>query len=246
MIQDNQTANGSFGPRSSRAHWFLELAGIGAFLVLAALMGYEIYLGATGFGYAWLLPAIAVLAYLAADLASGFVHFLADNFGSEETPILGPNFIGPFRDHHVDPGGITRNDFVDNNGNNCLASIPLMFLVWLLIPIGTTAWGYLFGAFFLMVCLAVFLTNQFHKWAHMDTPPGWVSCLQGWGLVLSKEHHDVHHESPYDTYYCITVGFWNPLLDRLRFFERAERLIRRTVPGTDPMLRSERDGSLNG
>ncbi|MBA3793157.1 MAG: hypothetical protein H0X19_03350, partial [Rubrobacter sp.] len=45
---------------------------------------------------------------------------------------------------------------------------------------------------------------------------------------------------------CITVGVWNPLLDRLRFFERAERLIRRTVPGTDPLLRSERDGSLNG
>ena len=203
-----------------------------------------------------LLPAVAVLAYLAADLASGFVHFLADNFGSEKTPFLGPNFIGPFRDHHVDPTGITRNDFVDNNGNNCLASLPLMLPVWLFAPVATTAWGYvpvsatilgyLFGAFFLIVCLAVFLTNQFHKWAHMDAPPAWVKRLQTWNLILSKEHHDVHHESPYDTYYCITVGVWNPLLDRLRFFERAERLARRIVPGTDPLLRSERDGSLNG
>ncbi len=245
MIQEHQPTEG-VEPRSSRSHWLMELAGIGAFAVLAALIGIEVYLGAAGFGYAWLLPAVAVLAYLAADLASGFVHFLADNFGSEETPILGPNFIGPFRDHHADPKGITRNGFVDNNGNNSLASLPPMLLVWLLVPIATTAWGYLFGAFFLMVCLAVFLTNQFHKWAHMDTPPAWVKRLQWWGLVLSKEHHDVHHESPYDTYYCITVGFWNPLLDQLRFFERAERLIRRTVPGTDPLLRSERDGSLNG
>ena len=220
---------------------------MGVFAVLAVLLGQQIYLGAAAFGYTWLLPAVAVAAYLAADLASGFVHFLADNFGSEETPILGPNFIGPFRDHHIDPKGITRNDFVDNNGNNCLASVPFMLLVWLSVPIATTAWGYLFGAFFLMVCLAVFLTNQFHKWAqHMDALPGWVRRLQSWGLVLSKEHHDVHHESPYDTYYCITVGVWNPLLDRLRFFERAERLIRRTIPGTDPLLRSERDGSLNG
>ena len=219
---------------------------MGVFAVLAVLLGQQIYLGAAAFGYTWLLPAVAVAAYLAADLASGFVHFLADNFGSEETPILGPNFIGPFRDHHIDPKGITRNDFVDNNGNNCLASVPFMLLVWLSVPIATTAWGYLFGAFFLIVCLAVFLTNQFHKWAHMDALPGWVRRLQSWGLVLSKEHHDVHHESPYDTYYCITVGVWNPLLDRLRFFERAERLIRRTIPGTDPLLRSERDGSLNG
>ncbi len=246
MIQEQQQTQQESELRSSRAHWLLELAGIGAFAVLAALVGGEIYLGAAVFGYAWLLPAVAVLAYLAADLASGFVHFLADNFGSEETPILGPNFIEPFRDHHVDPTGITRNGFVDNNGNNCLASVPFMLLVYLFVPVASTAWSYLFGALFLVVCLAVFLTNQFHKWAHMDAPPGWVVRLQRWGLVLSKEHHDVHHESPYDTYYCITVGVWNPLLDRLRFFEWSERLIRRTVPGTDPLLRSERHGSLNG
>lgn len=245
-MHEGQTLQREPGPRSSRAHWLFELFGIVAFTALAALIGYEVYLGAAAFGYAWLLPAVAIVAYLAADLASGFVHFLADNFGSEETPILGPNFIGPFRDHHVDPEGITRNDFVDNNGNNCLVSVPFMLLVLILVPTASTAWGYLFGAFFLMVCLAVFLTNQFHKWAHMERPPGWVRRLQLWGLVLSREHHDVHHESPYDTYYCITVGFWNPLLDRTRFFERAERLIRSTVPGTDPLLRSERDGSLNG
>ena len=94
MIQERQTKRES-EPRSSRAHWLLELFGIGAFAALAALIGTEVYVGAAAFGYAWLLPAIAVVAYLAADLASGFVHFLADNFGSEETPILGPNFIGP-------------------------------------------------------------------------------------------------------------------------------------------------------
>lgn len=245
MIHEQNT-DGGLEPRSSRAHWLLELAGILVFFVLAALLGRQVYQGFTGFGYLWLLPAIAVAAYLAADLASGFVHFLADNFGSEKTPILGPNFIVPFRDHHVDPKGITRNDFVDNNGNNSLVALPFMLVVWLLVPIGTTFSGYLFGAFFLLLCLATFLTNQFHKWAHMEAPPAWVAVLQRWGFILSKEHHDVHHESPYDTYYCITVGVWNPLLDRLRLFERAERLARKLIPGTDPLLRSERDGSLNG
>jgi len=108
----------------------LELVRILAFFVLAFLVGADIYAGMANFGYRWLLPVLAVVAYLAADLLSGFVHFLADTFGSAEMPVIGPNF-------------------------------------------------------------------------------------------------------------------WNPLLDRLRFFKRTERLLRRVLPGTDPRLRVEREGSLN-
>src|SRR3712207_3768273 len=209
--------------QTSTGHYILEILGIVSFFVLALLIGAEIYQGMTTFGYLWFLPVLAVLAYLAADFISGFVHFLADNFGSSETPIIGPGFISGFREHHVDPRGITRHDFIDTNGNNSLVSLPFMLLVWLAVPIEATVSGYLFGAFFLLLCLAVFLTNQFHKWAHMEDPPSLAVWLQRRGLVLSKEHHDIHHASPYDTYYCITVGVWNPLLDRTRFFERTER-----------------------
>ena len=104
-----------------------------------------------------------------------------------------------------------RHGFVDINGNNSLVSVPFMLLVWLVVPIETTVAGYLFGVFFLFLCLAVFLTNQFHKWAHMEDPPSPAVWLQRRGIILSKKHHDVHHESPYDTYYCITVRVWNPL-----------------------------------
>ena len=245
MVQQPEKLEEDRRPVTSWGHWLLELLGIATFVVLAFLFGADVVRGMEEFGYVWLVPILAVLAYLAADLLSGFVHFLADNLGSEETPIIGPNFIGPFREHHTDPEGIVHNGFVDTNGNNSLVSVPFMLLVWLAVPIGTTLVGYFFGTFFLLLCLAALLTNQFHKWAHMDAPPRWVARLQRWGLVLSKEHHDVHHESPYDTYYCITVGVWNPLLDRTRFFERTERLIRQLVPGTDPRLRSEREGSLN-
>ncbi len=232
-------------PETTRGHYALEVFGIAAFFMLAILMGFEVYRGIAGSGLVWLLPVLAVVAYLVADFISGFVHFLADNFGSSETPIIGRGFIDAFREHHVDPKGITTHDFVDTNGNNSLVSIPFMLVVWLAVPVATTTGGALFGAFSLMLCLGVFLTNQFHKWAHMENPPRVASWLQGLGLILSREHHDVHHESPYDTYYCITVGVWNPLLDRTMFFERTERLLRRIIPGTDPRLRVERDGSLN-
>ena len=246
-MAQQKTVEDRVRPETSKGHYALEFIGIVAFFVLAALIVAETYVGISAFGFAWLLPVLAVLAvlaYLAADLLSGFVHFLADNFGSAETPILGPNFIDAFREHHVDPEGITTHDFVDTNGNNSLVSLPFMLGIWL-VPLETMLLGVLFEAFSLLVCLAVFLTNQFHKWAHMVEPPKVAAWLQERGVILSREHHDVHHESPYDTYYCITVGVWNPLLDRARFFERAERLIRRVVPGTDPRLRVEREGSLN-
>jgi hypothetical protein len=246
MIQEDQATQERVRPETSRGHYLLEVLGILCFALLIVLIAVEVYGGMADFGDLWLAPILAVLAYLAADFLSGFVHFLADNFGSYDTPILGPNFIEPFREHHVDPKGIVGHDFVDANGNNSLASLPFMLAVWALVPLGATYYGYLFGTFFVFLCLAAFLTNQFHKWAHMDNPPTFVCWLQERGVILSKEHHDIHHESPYDTYYCITAGFWNPLLDKTRFFERAERLIRRSVPGTDPELRSEREGNLNG
>jgi len=246
MIDEDQVTYERVRPETSRGHYLLEIFGILCFALLALLIAVELYGGVLRFGDLWLAPILLVLAYLAADFLSGFVHFLADNFGSYNTPILGPNFIEPFREHHVDPKGIVGNDFVDANGNNSLATLPFMIFVWIVVPLETWYYGYLFGTFFLFLCLAAFLTNQFHKWAHMDEPPALVGWLQARGVILSQEHHDIHHESPYDTYYCITAGFWNPLLDRIRFYERTERLIRRSVPGTDPMLRSEREGNLNG
>lgn len=245
MGRVRQTSEDRPRPETGKGHYALEVAGIVAFFALALVLGVEIYEGTIAFGYLWLLPVLAVGAYLAADFVSGFVHFLADNFGSSETPLIGTNFIDAFREHHVDPKGITTHDFVDTNGNNSLVSIPLMLVVWLFVPVATTTAGYLFGAFFLFLCLGIFLTNQFHKWAHMQEPPAAAAWLQERGLILPGEHHNVHHASPYDTYYCITVGVWNPLLDRTRFFERTERLLRRVIPGADPRLRVEREGSLN-
>ena len=122
MIEQEQPAQERPRPETGWGHYILELLGIAAFFVLALFIGMDIYQGMTAFGYSWLLPILAVLAYLAADFFSGFVHFLADNFGSSETPIIGPNFVGAFREHHVDPKGITTHDFIDTNGNNCLVT----------------------------------------------------------------------------------------------------------------------------
>ena len=52
----------------------------------------------------------AFLAYTTADFLTGLVHFLCDNLGSPDTPIVGQKFIKSFRDHHDTPKAMTLDD----------------------------------------------------------------------------------------------------------------------------------------
>ncbi|MEO7522409.1 MAG: fatty acid desaturase CarF family protein [Gemmatimonas sp.] len=223
----------------------VQFVGYIALFALLALLGRDLLRGFDGVGNPWTAAAAVLAGYLVADLLSGVVHFLADNFGSPETPFLGQGFVLPFRQHHVDPLGITRHGFFNANGNNALVCLPVLVPVVLFVPVTTSAVGYVAGVFSFVMLFAVFLTNQTHKWAHMETVPRPVRWMQDAGLILSKSHHSIHHERPYNTHYCITVGAWNAMFERFRVFDRVERAIRQWVPGTDPRTRVDQDASVS-
>ena len=213
----------------SPAHRTVEIFSIIALGVLLTLIGVEVSKGLGGpFREQawWLGPGAALAAFIAADFVSGFVHFVGDTFGHPDMPVVGPSFIRPFREHHVDPRGITRHDFIETNGNNCLVCVPVAWAIYAWFPATTDIWLHFFVAFWGWLFLWVFMTNQFHKWAHLEEPPGWIVKLQRWRLILSPDHHDIHHTPPFDTYYCITTGWLNPLLARVRFFPITEAVIR--------------------
>lgn len=211
---------------SSWPHSALEISAVAAALLYFGILAWG--LAACLSAGSWIFMALlcAAIGYLAADFASGFVHWMGDRLGSEAMPVLGPNFVAPFRYHHVDPKSITRHGFFVTNGNNCIVLAPVMIAVnrlFLPIPGDLVAVGvYAFTLFFGM---AIFATNQFHKWAHTDDPPALVGLLQRWGLILGPEHHQIHHHTPYVTHFCITTGWLNVPLARLRFFERLEALL---------------------
>lgn len=211
-------------------HRGLEIVAIIAFLGLATVISVRAASGIAVMGWEvalWLVPLTALLGYLGADFASGVVHWLGDTYGDEDTPLLGANFIKPFRDHHVYPTDIVEHDWVEVNGNNSIVLGLYMVPVAIFVTDPTSIFQFFVLTMSVSLTMGVFMTNQFHKWSHMEDPPRSVAIMQDWGLILGREHHNVHHTSPYDTYYCITCGWLNPVLRRIQFFETIEGILRR-------------------
>ncbi len=210
-------------------HRYIEIAGIAAFFTLVGLVAVRAVRAVDGLGSVGGIAVAALLGYTAADFLSGLAHWAGDTVGNATTPVFGRHFVVPFREHHRDPMAITRHDFVETNGNNCIVAVPILVGIVLVMPGGTGPLFFLcltltFAAWF------VFCANQFHKWAHAETAPAVVRFLQRHSLLLSPAHHAVHHAPPHDKYYCIAVGWLNPLLTRIQFFRGLERLLAAVSP----------------
>lgn len=195
------------------SHRVLELASLTAFVVLAALVlvrvGRALADGVSG-GQAAAMAAGGVLALMVGDLASGIVHFLFDQFGSPETPVIGQKFVKPFRDHHDDPVAMTKGDFIAVNSDNLLVSLPVLVLALTVVDVRRHP---AVGVFVVVLVAVVAMTNQIHKWSHTPTVPSAVAFAQRHGLILTIPHHDGHHSAPYDRHYCIALGRMDWLLD---------------------------------
>jgi len=230
-------------PKYSRVHRAAEIVSILIFVVYAVANLWRLFATAIPTGpSAWLvLAGGAFLGYVLADFISGTVHWLADRYGSRDLFLLGPNFIGPFRDHHVRPKEITQHDFVETNGNNCMISFWVLMVVYHGVPlaVGDLTSLFLAGALVFSM-MAIMATNQFHKWAHSDSAPRLVRLLQRWHAILPADHHDVHHKAPFETYFCITTGWLNWPLRKLRFYESVEWLVYRLTG-----IRAGEDDAIN-
>jgi plasmanylethanolamine desaturase len=214
--------------------WYrlVELSAIAATVALLGVLAWRVMLALGGMVAAstWLVLAAACLVgYVGSDLVSGVVHWMADRIGDADTPVLGAAFIEPFREHHVTPKEICEHDFVEVNGNNCLVLLLVLVPVLVMTPEQLTSAWVGWAGFWLSFSVGIFMTNQFHQWAHADDPPAIARLLQRCGIILPPDAHDRHHTAPYETDYCITSGWLNPLLERLDVFARLEEVF-----GIDP------------
>ncbi len=174
----------------------------------------------------WLIALAAPLGIVGGDFISGIVHWAADTYGSEDMRVIGPSLVKPFRLHHLYPRDICTHGLVETTGNVCILSVPVLaiclYLMWLIPESALVAFVAVSLA---LIGAATVATNQFHKWAHQESPSSLARWLQRKRLVLEPNHHKLHHTQPFDMNYCITNGWLNPLLNRLKFFRRLEAAI---------------------
>lgn len=216
--------------KSSAASWplhsFLEHSAtiLFPFLFVSALLLSCQQLSETGAG--WLTVPGALLGLVFGDFVTGLVHWAADTYGEESTPVIGRSLVRPFRVHHVHPREICGHGIVETVGNTCILAAPLLTLFIVIAAFCETSAAAAFAVFTAVVTVGVTVaTNQFHKWAHQDAPPRIVRALQRSRIILSPEHHRSHHAAPFESSYAITNGWLNPLLNRTRFFRRLERAL---------------------
>lgn len=208
---------------SAPLHSFLEHA---ALILFPFAFGLNLYFAVTRLHeleLLWLLALAIPLGIVGADFVSGLVHWAADTYFSEDTPIMGPSLVKPFRLHHLYPRDISTHNLVLTVGNVCILAVPVLaiclYLTWLMPD---SAWLAFVVCWIALLALATVATNQFHKWAHQENPSAFARWLQRKRLVLNPSHHDIHHTSPFNMHYCITNGWLNPFLNRIKFFRRME------------------------
>ena len=149
------------------------------------------------------------------------------------------SFIRPFREHHIDPLAITRHDFIEANGDNCLVTLPFLALFCCLMYTQTTeelrSWSLIY-CYLMSLGLFVTFTNQFHKWSHTYQHLPWVvEQLQQFNFILPRKHHRIHHVAPHETYFCITTGWCNYPLELFGFWTKLEWVIEK-VTGYKPRV----------
>ncbi len=227
MPQIQQRSAHELAQGYSKMFRLVEIASIGTFWALLFAIAYKLRVQAAH--WPWLLMAAFLSGFILADFVSGFVHWMADTWGSADMPIIGKALVRPFREHHVDAKAMTHHDYIETNGANCLISIPFA-IVALVAPVEVSGWETVLVFLVALNTSMIFwvmMTNQFHKWAHTDEArlPKLVLTLQRWHVILPPEHHEIHHTAPFDTYYCITSGWLNWPMARLQFFRVLERMV---------------------
>ncbi len=163
------------------------------------------------------------------------MHWFADTCGHPDWFLVGPALIRPFREHHDDPTSITRHDFIETNGSLMLVGSGLLALQVFSIQ------NYSLQIFVFALASLVAFTNQIHKCAHLEVTPDWFARLAEFGLVLSPQHHRLHHVGP------AQQGLLHPLgVEEILFWIACEFLrgLEKGLPNKFPLRKGIRTSVL--
>ena len=158
----------------------------------------------------------ALVGWILADLIGGFVHWYQDRVARPRWGFLERHLWGPNRLHHVEPLDFAKSGFWERNSTTVIAALAVA------LPLFT-----IFGFSWVLVFATIggCVQNEVHLWTHKPRD-GWIKVLQQIGIIQSVAGHARHHKPPQNRNYCILTDWVNPILERLKVWERLERAFR--------------------
>ena len=156
-----------------------------------------------------------------ADFLSGAFHWFEDRYGNPKWPVLG-HTIRQNQQHHHTPRSFLSCSTWQRNREVWIVSLLILGMFW------WVGWLNLFtgsAVFFGM------FANEIHAAAHRSPKENGriVTALQKTGLLQSHAHHAQHHRKGKDSHFCVMTNHVNPVLERIQFFQRLEKLIKWTT-----------------
>ena len=172
-----------------------------------------------------MIGVFVVSAWVAADVATGIVHWWEDRYGDPAWPVLGQYVIVPNIKHHSEPRAFLAGCYVTRNWTTIL-------------PAGLIALVAMAAGQHWLALVAAFSTqaNEIHGWAHQRCSRP-IRGLQLLGVLSSPDGHAVHHQSPFSTDFCVMSDWCNPLLSAVGFWRGLEYVV--SIAGVHPRVERE-------
>ena len=199
---------GGTGSNTETYPWYID-AMAATTVVDAAFQAYQLATFGSG-GLRLLAAALCVTLY--SDLMSGILHVVLDNPKFLESWIVEPYARG-FQEHHLDTTFVWRMPVGEQVRPAALPLVGQYLLGLLIFGRGHER----FCHCFLALCVCLPGVQMTHRWAHMPRKRRGpvIRALQSCHLLVSQEHHDAHHQPPYEYLqnFCILTGWCNPALN---------------------------------
>ena len=141
------------------------------------------------------------------NLLSGFIHWFIENVLSRHSTF--DALVNPFLDHHA------RNILEEESWYITFSHIGILAFAFLSILYVFPLPPFFLGYWIWLVAIS-YMNPAIHRLCHrpLADRPRWFAKIQDWGLVLTAEHHAVHHDQV-DQNYCLVSGHADLLLNRL-------------------------------